>query len=168
MTGFGGRSFEFIGQPNTIYSLISEKFHKVLLPLPAIASSIRLRRSERHVKPDTERARLCSAVCYMQDTALCTVLVVATCPRGGSFVLTQHACMQVSTKLKVGVMWDHNGTYMEGFGFQYRDHQITVEITQDDQIAGQSLALPAHLTLGQHCPHRELCVHVHGCLSGCL
>ena len=26
---------------------------------------------------------------------------------------------------------------MEGFGFQYRDHQITVEITQDDKIAGE-------------------------------
>ena len=51
-------------------------------------------------------------------------------------MLTQHGCMQVSTKLKLGVMWDHNGTYMEGFGFQYRDHQVTVEITQDDQIAG--------------------------------
>ena len=30
MTGFGGRSFEFIGQPGNTYSLISEKVHKVL------------------------------------------------------------------------------------------------------------------------------------------
>ena len=44
--------------------------------------------------------------------------------------------MQVSTRLKLGVMWDHNGTYMDGIGFQYRDHRVTVEITQDDQIAG--------------------------------
>jgi len=47
--------------------------------------------------------------------------------------------MQVSTKLKVGVMWDHNGTYMEGFGFQYRDHKIQVELSQDDQITGEQL-----------------------------
>lgn len=43
---------------------------------------------------------------------------------------------QVSTKLKVGVMWDHNGTYMEGIGFQYKDHQVLVEITTDDNLAG--------------------------------
>ena len=30
MTGFDGRSFEIIGQAGTIYSLISEKHHKVL------------------------------------------------------------------------------------------------------------------------------------------
>ena len=70
-------------------------------------------------------------------------------PHEQSFVLTQHGCMQVSTKLKVGVMWDHNGTYMEGFGFQYRDHQITVEITQDDKIAGKSPVLSAQLPWGR-------------------
>lgn len=31
MTGFGGRSFEFVGEPGNIYSILSEKFHKVLL-----------------------------------------------------------------------------------------------------------------------------------------
>ena len=29
MTGFGGRAFEFLGQPSKIYSLLSEKFHQV-------------------------------------------------------------------------------------------------------------------------------------------
>ena len=29
MTGFGGRAFEFMGQPNKVYSLLSENFHKV-------------------------------------------------------------------------------------------------------------------------------------------
>ena len=29
MTGFGGRAFEFMGQANKVYSLLSEKFHKV-------------------------------------------------------------------------------------------------------------------------------------------
>ncbi len=44
---------------------------------------------------------------------------------------------QVSTKLKVGVMWDHNGTYMEGFGFQYRDQQILVELNRMDELEGE-------------------------------
>jgi hypothetical protein len=44
--------------------------------------------------------------------------------------------VQVSTKLKVGVMWDHNGTYMEGMGFQYRDHRVVIEIAQDDNLTG--------------------------------
>ena len=70
MTGFDGRAFEFLGQPRTFYSIISERHH------------------------------------------------------------------QLSTKLKVGVMWDHNGTYMEGYGFRYRDHSITVELTPEDELAG--------------------------------
>ena len=44
---------------------------------------------------------------------------------------------QVSTKLKVGVMWDHNGTYMEGFGFQYRDQQIRVELNRMAELEGE-------------------------------
>ena len=36
------------------------------------------------------------------------------------------AAVQINTALKVGVMWDHNGTYMEGFGFQYRDQQVQI------------------------------------------
>ena len=32
MTGFGGRAFEFLGQPGSVYSLVSEKFHKVSSP----------------------------------------------------------------------------------------------------------------------------------------
>lgn len=41
----------------------------------------------------------------------------------------------VSTKLKLGEMWNHNGTYMEGYGLQYRDHQVTIEITPEDELA---------------------------------
>ena len=44
--------------------------------------------------------------------------------------------LQVSTKLKVGVMWDHNGTYMEGYGFQYRDHGIIVDLDDKDEVTG--------------------------------
>ena len=57
-----------------------------------------------------------------------------------------HAHAQVSTKLKVGVMFDHNGTYMEGFGFAYRELQVTVEIAANDELAvtlnGKALQLP--------------------------
>ncbi len=50
----------------------------------------------------------------------------------------------MTTKLKLGVMWDHNGTYMEGFGFQYRDQQVLVELDEKDEIAG---ATPQHRSL---------------------
>ena len=45
--------------------------------------------------------------------------------------------LQINTALKLGVMWDHNGTYMEGFGFQYRDQQILVELNAEDQMRGE-------------------------------
>ncbi|EIE23708.1 hypothetical protein COCSUDRAFT_47405 [Coccomyxa subellipsoidea C-169] len=41
---------------------------------------------------------------------------------------------QVSTKLKLGELWDHNGTYMEGFGFQYRDHGVIMELDSQDEL----------------------------------
>ena len=50
--------------------------------------------------------------------------------------------MQVSTKLKLGEMWNHNGTYMEGYGLQYRDHQVVIEITPEDELAGAHIAPP--------------------------
>ncbi|CAK0783230.1 hypothetical protein CVIRNUC_006429 [Coccomyxa viridis] len=93
MTGFGGRAFEFLGQPGKIYSLLSEKHH------------------------------------------------------------------QVSTKLKVGVMWDHNGTYMEGFGFQYRDQQILVELNRMDELEvtmnGERLAMTKGETELEMIPYVE-------------
>ena len=46
------------------------------------------------------------------------------------------ACKQVTTRLKLGVMWDHNGTYMDGFGFQYRDQQVLIELDETDEIKG--------------------------------
>ena len=39
MTGFDGRSFEILGQAGSIYSLISEKHHKVLTTLLLIKLS---------------------------------------------------------------------------------------------------------------------------------
>ena len=53
----------------------------------------------------------------------------------------------MSTKLKVGVMWDHNGTYMEGFGFQYRDQQIQIDLNHKDE------SNPCYLTL----LHQHMC-----------
>jgi len=47
------------------------------------------------------------------------------------------AAAQINTALKVGVMWDHNGTYMEGFGFQYRDQQVQINLTPEDDLAGK-------------------------------
>ncbi len=42
----------------------------------------------------------------------------------------------MSTKLKLGELWDHNGTYMEGFGFQYRDHGVIMELDSQDELTG--------------------------------
>lgn len=84
----------------------------------------------------------------MWDAVHLALHMAATFPHEQSFVLTQHGCIQVSTKLKVGVMWDHNGTYMEGFGFQYRDHQIVIDSTPDNKIAGESLAPLCTFSLG--------------------
>ena len=47
-------------------------------------------------------------------------------------------CEQVTTRLKLGVMWDHNGTYMEGFGFQYRDQQVLIELDENDDVTGEA------------------------------
>ncbi|BDA44598.1 hypothetical protein COCOBI_06-0740 [Coccomyxa sp. Obi] len=41
---------------------------------------------------------------------------------------------QMSMKLKLGQMWDHNGTYMEGVGFRYQDHKIIIELGADDNM----------------------------------
>ena len=51
---------------------------------------------------------------------------------------------QVSTRLKLGVMFDHNGTYMDGVGFQYLDHTVTIEITPTNELAGGEFCLLAH------------------------
>jgi hypothetical protein len=38
--------------------------------------------------------------------------------------------MQMSTLLKLGVMHDHNGTYMEAIGVQYHESKITAQIVE--------------------------------------
>lgn len=48
-------------------------------------------------------------------------------------------CMQMTMKLKLGQMWDHNGTYMEGVGFRYQDHKVIIELSADDDVLGESL-----------------------------
>lgn len=48
---------------------------------------------------------------------------------------------QVSTKLKLGELWDHNGTYMEGFGFQYRDHGVIMELDSQDELTGRVITI---------------------------
>ncbi len=45
---------------------------------------------------------------------------------------------QVSMKLKLGQMWDHNGTYMDGIGFKYQDHEVIIELAAGDNMHGES------------------------------
>jgi hypothetical protein len=44
--------------------------------------------------------------------------------------------VQVSMRLKLGVMWDHNGTYMDGIGVRFQDHNVIAELGEDDNIEG--------------------------------
>ena len=122
ITGFAGRSFEFLGQPGAYYNLISEKDHEVsLLTGPAVTGV-----TPPHHADVLDRA----GNCFFVDTARMHAADVADIAR---------ACAQVSTKLKVGVMWDHNGTYMEGFAFQYKDQRVVIQLTADDQLFGACL-----------------------------
>ena len=41
-------------------------------------------------------------------------------------------------KLKLGQMWDHNGTYMDGIGFKYQDHEVIIELAAGDNMHGES------------------------------
>jgi len=43
----------------------------------------------------------------------------------------------VTSLLKLGEMWDHNGTYMQGFGFQYRDQQVIMQLGPQDNMEGE-------------------------------
>jgi hypothetical protein len=53
---------------------------------------------------------------------------------GGYYNLISEREHQVSMKLKLGEMWDHNGTYMEGVGYKYREHLVVVELGWDDEL----------------------------------
>ena len=45
--------------------------------------------------------------------------------------------MQVSMKLRLAQMWDHNGTNMEALGFMYRDYKIFIALDNDDNVKGE-------------------------------
>ena len=55
MTGFGGRSFEFMGQPGNTYSLISEKVHKVVHLTRSVLLHPVSSKRHRHVNPELIR-----------------------------------------------------------------------------------------------------------------
>lgn len=38
---------------------------------------------------------------------------------------------QVTMRLKLGQMWDHNGTYIDGLGFRYKDFSVICELDGD-------------------------------------
>ena len=45
--------------------------------------------------------------------------------------------VQVSTKLKLAQMWDHNGTNMEAIGFMYRDYKAQIALDNKQDMTGQ-------------------------------
>ncbi len=77
--------------------------------------------------------------------------------------------VQINTALKLGVMWDHNGTYMEGFGFQYRDQQVQVKLNAEDQMTGELPACPCLYALQpaatMPCPACGNCQHCWSCAT---
>ena len=50
--------------------------------------------------------------------------------------------VQVTTKLKPGKLWDHEGTYMGGIGFKYRGHVVVCEVTDDSELRRALLLSP--------------------------
>lgn len=38
---------------------------------------------------------------------------------------------QITMRLKLGKMWDHNGTYIDGLGLRYKDTKIVCELKGD-------------------------------------
>lgn len=42
----------------------------------------------------------------------------------------------VSLRLKPGVMFDHNGTYLEAVGVRSHEHSVVVSISADDELEG--------------------------------
>jgi hypothetical protein len=45
-------------------------------------------------------------------------------------------CVQISMKLRLAQMWDHNGTNMEALGFMYRNYQVLIALDADDNVKG--------------------------------
>ena len=48
--------------------------------------------------------------------------------------LYSQGAAQVSMKLRLAQMWDHNGTNMETLGFMYRNYQVLIALDADDNI----------------------------------
>lgn len=179
-TGFDGRVFEFLGNPESFYNIISERHHQVhcvpsrsiifpsLAYLPVlpchlrgcipfstniVLSVARVSPMDLPVKQHSWSAFVpltgcASCVDGAADAVLKPVWLAEQGLLGQEALLDlRRFLLQVSTKLKVGVMWDHNGTYMEGYGFQYRDHGIIIELDADDDLTGglQSTSFKSHL-----------------------
>ena len=54
--------------------------------------------------------------------------------------------VQVSMKLRLAQMWDHNGTNMETLGFMYRNYQVLIVLDADDSVKGDVLTRTSMLT----------------------
>ena len=141
MTGFDARAFEFMGEPGLHYNLLSEQRHQVIHPCLHPSPALCLHRA---LQPADFLAHHLQAEGRPPCTALMLgIMAPAVYAKVGGQERRRadsDMCEQVTTKLKLGVMWDHNGTYMEGYGFQYRDQQVHVELDENDEIAGAAPA----------------------------
>lgn len=133
MYGFAGRSFNFIGDPGKIYNIISTQNMQVGLQPPGTyrrpAVWIAMH-SLAFAGPHEGKQTLHVTGSHSAEVDVhCRSCACAVGAHLGS-------TMQVSMKLRLAQMWDHNGTNMEALGFMYRDYQVLISLDANDDLKG--------------------------------
>ena len=60
---------------------------------------------------------------------------------GKTYNLISSMNHQLSARLKLAQMWNHNGTNMDGIGFMYKSYRVLMEL-EGDAPHGKLLSLP--------------------------
>jgi len=81
---------------------------------------------------------------------------------GKTYSLVSSMNHQLSARLKLAQMWNHNGTNMDGIGFMYRNYRVLMELTGDTPH-GTPLPCPVLPCLTLSSPVLTACL----CLKSC-
>ena len=67
---------------------------------------------------------------------------------------------QVSMKLKLAQMWDHNGTNMEAIGFMYRTYKVLIALDDNQEMSGVAPCSSSFTTCPRHpvLPYHSACL----------
>ena len=57
---------------------------------------------------------------------------------------------QLSARLKLAQMWNHNGTNMDGIGFMYRSYRVLMELQGDTPHGMRALHTKSFLSVRLH------------------